>query len=108
MANFGENEAQGKFWNDAPGQSWVKHDAVMNLRLGNISDILFDRLKEISASKVLDVGCGTGSTSIRLVKTLARDARATGIDISEPMLEKAREKGANFANVLFVTVENTK
>ena len=70
MANYGENESQRKFWNEAPGQSWVKHDGVMNLRLGNISDILFDRLKGTPAFNVLDIGCGTGSTSIRLAKTL--------------------------------------
>ena len=105
MANYGANEAQGKFWNDAPGQSWVKHDLVMNLRLGNISDILFDRLKGVSASNALDIGCGTGSTSIKMAETLAQDARVTGIDISEPMLERAREKAADLENVSFVTAD---
>ena len=105
MANYGENEAQGKFWNDAPGQSWVKHDLVMNLRLGNISDILFDRLKGVSASNALDIGCGTGSTSIKMAETLAQDSRVTGIDISEPMLQRAREKAADLENVSFVTAD---
>lgn len=105
MANYGENKAQGKFWNDAPGQSWVKHDAVMNLRLENISDILFNRLSAAVASNALDIGCGTGSTSIRLAETLAKGATVTGIDISEPMLEKAREKTANLPDVSFVTAD---
>ena len=105
MANFGDNEAQGKFWNEAPGQSWVKYDAVMNQRLGNITNILFDRLKGLSASNVLDIGCGTGSTSIRLAETVAKDAFVTGIDISEPMIEKARDKSANYTNVSFVTAD---
>ena len=105
MANYGENEAQGKFWNDAPGQSWVKHDDVMNLRLGNISDILFDRLRGTSGYNVLDIGCGTGSTSIRLAETLTQDTRITGIDISEPMLIKAREKAIEHANVAFVAAD---
>ena len=105
MANYGENEAQGKFWNDAPGQSWVKHDDVMNLRLGNISDILFDRLRGTSGYNVLDIGCGTGSTSIRLAETLTRDTRITGIDISEPMLIKAREKAIEHVNVAFVAAD---
>ena len=105
MANYGENEAQGKFWNDAPGQSWVKHDAVMNLRLGNISDILFNRLGDVVVANVLDIGCGTGSTSIRLAETLAQEATVTGIDISEPMLGKAREKSANLPSVSFVAAD---
>ncbi len=105
MVNFGDNQAQGKFWNAAPGQSWVKYDAVMNQRLGNITDILFDRLKGLSASNVIDIGCGTGSTSIRLAETVAKDAFVTGIDISEPMIEKARDKSANYTNVSFVTAD---
>lgn len=105
MANYGENESQRKFWNEAPGQSWVKHDGVMNLRLGNISDILFDRLKGTPAFNVLDIGCGTGSTSIRLAKTLTQGALVTGIDISKPMLEKAREKATELANVSFVAAD---
>ena len=105
MVNFGDNQAQGKFWNAAPGKSWVKYDAVMNQRLGNITDILFDRLKGLSASNVIDIGCGTGSTSIRLAETVAKDAFVTGIDISEPMIEKAREKSANYKNVSFVTAD---
>jgi len=39
--------------------------------------------------KILDVGCGTGRHSIELSK---RGYSITGIDLSEAMLEKAREK----------------
>ncbi len=50
--------------------------------------------KELSfnkAIKILDVGCGTGRHSIELAK---RGYNITGIDLSESMLEKAREKAA--------------
>lgn len=42
-------------------------------------------------SKVLDVGCGTGSLSVRLVRE--KDCEVWGIDISEKALEKAEERG---------------
>ena len=38
---------------------------------------------------ILDVGCGTGRHSIELTK---RSYQITGIDLSEAMLQKAREK----------------
>ncbi|MDN5345273.1 MAG: hypothetical protein PWQ18_1387 [Clostridia bacterium] len=40
---------------------------------------------------ILDVGCGTGNFSLELA---SRGVRVTGIDISDPMLAKARRKAA--------------
>ncbi|MGM0375701.1 MAG: class I SAM-dependent methyltransferase [Bacteroidota bacterium] len=48
--------------------------------------------KELNFNKeaaILDVGCGTGRHAIELAK---RGYHITGIDLSEPQLEKAREK----------------
>ena len=42
--------------------------------------------------KILDVGCGTGRHAIELTK---RGYSVTGVDLSENMLEKAREKASN-------------
>ena len=32
MGLYGENDKQGQYWNEQPGQSWVIHDAAMNER----------------------------------------------------------------------------
>ena len=50
--------------------------------------------KEISSYKgtrILDIGCGTGRHSIELTK---RGYNVTGIDLSESLLKRAREKAA--------------
>ena len=50
--------------------------------------------KEISSDKgkkILDIGCGTGRHSIELTK---RGYNVTGIDLSESLLKRAREKAA--------------
>ena len=44
MSKYGENDKQGQYWNEAPGQSWVVNDTAMNERLETISDILFEGL----------------------------------------------------------------
>ncbi|APC08339.1 class I SAM-dependent methyltransferase [Neomoorella thermoacetica] len=41
---------------------------------------------------ILDVGCGTGNFSLELAR---RGVKVTGIDISDPMLAKARKKAAD-------------
>ncbi|MFH8086635.1 MAG: class I SAM-dependent methyltransferase [Candidatus Aenigmatarchaeota archaeon] len=49
----------------------------------------------VSGKKVLDVGCGTGRIALKLLK---KGAKVYGIDISEKMLEKAKNKTKKFKN----------
>ena len=51
-------------------------------------------------SRVLDVGCGSGWAT-RLLADYAFDGRVTGIDISDEMVELARESSAGYKNVDF-------
>jgi SAM-dependent methyltransferase len=47
---------------------------------------------------VLDVGCGTGATTLAAARRMGAKGRGTGIDISAPMIEVARARAAS-ANV---------
>ena len=100
MDIYGENNKQGQYWNEAPGQSWVINDAAMNERLQNISDILFEGLDVNQCNNGLDIGCGAGSTTRRLATIMSNKARVTGLDISEKLLTLARShpesSGKNF------------
>ena len=90
MGLYGENDKQGQYWNEQPGQSWVIHDAAMNERLQIISDILFEDLAVLECKNGLDIGCGAGSTTRRLYETLGKEGHVTGIDISGKLLGVAR------------------
>lgn len=52
-------------------------------------DFIEKELNYNKSLKIIDVGCGTGRHSIELSQ---RGYLLTGIDLSEPQLEKAREK----------------
>ena len=101
MSVYGENEDQGKYWNEKPGRSWVVHDHEMNNRFQNISDILFASLDAPNLSNVLDIGCGAGATTLRMAKALSGRGAVTGIDISDALLGLAREKASAVENVTF-------
>ena len=53
-----------------------------------------------SNSLVLDVGCGSGWAT-RLLADYAFAGRVTGIDISDEMVQRARESSTNYKNVDF-------
>ena len=105
MTGYGDNTAQGKFWNDKPGQSWVKYDIVMNQRLENITNLLFQAVEKTSGSTGLDIGCGTGSTTIKLAELLEGDGWVNGIDISGPMLNSARKKISEKDQIFFIEAD---
>jgi SAM-dependent methyltransferase len=57
-----------------------------------IEKLLVEAVAAGSASRVLDVGCGTGSTTLAVARLLGPTSRCVGIDISEPMLVAARAR----------------
>ena len=83
-------------------QSWDKYDGIMDEKLECVSDILFRNIGTPEGLRFLDIGCGAGSTTIRLGKLVGSTASVTGIDISEPMVSFAREKAKGIDNVDFV------
>jgi len=74
----------------------------MDEKLECVSDILFRSIGTPEGLRFLDIGCGAGSTTIRLGKLVSSTASVTGIDISEPMVSFARGKAKGIDNVDFV------
>ncbi len=96
------NEAQIEFWNGEAAQTWVRAQEQMDLMLAPLSDAAVARADPRTGERALDVGCGCGSTSIALGQ---RGAEVLGVDVSEPMLERARAQAAGMANVKFTRAD---
>ncbi len=93
------NEEQIEYWNDNAGVKWTEQQDVMDALLAPVTSLLIDAAAIAPGERVLDIGCGTGETSL-----IAMDAGAdvTGVDVSEPMLELARTR-ANGRGTLLLT-----
>jgi SAM-dependent methyltransferase len=83
------NEDQIKYWNEKAGPEWVEMQERMDGYLAAISAALLAFADVRPGMAVLDVGCGTGATSLALARA---GAVVTGADISRPMLELARKR----------------
>jgi SAM-dependent methyltransferase len=95
-------ELSGIDWNGPTGQFWVDHDERYDALLARPGQALLAAAAPIAGEHVLDLGCGTGSTTLR-VGQLIGDGRALGVDISRAMIDKARSRAgaAGAANVEF-------
>lgn len=85
-------EEQEKIWNGLGGQAWVETQELLDRMFKPFEDLLADAVLAESRSRVLDVGCGTGSTTLAIARTIGAKGRCVGIDISDPMIAAAQAR----------------
>ena len=61
-------------WSGADG--WVRLQATLDAMFARVEDLLVDQVHP-SAAAVLDVGCGTGATTLAIARKLGPHARRT-------------------------------
>ena len=97
-----KNIKQRQFWSGAGGDVWVNKQREMDIMLNPLGDRVIERLDLKSDSKIIDIGCGCGATTLEIAKKITQ-GEILGVDISEPMLDKATEtaKEMSLSNISF-------
>lgn len=83
---------QKALWNGAAGRAWVDAQAVLDRLFEPLERRLVEAVTAASPRAVLDVGCGTGSTTLAIARALGPQGRTIGVDLSEPMIALARSR----------------
>jgi SAM-dependent methyltransferase len=84
--------SQAKLWNGAGGRAWVETQPLLDHMYKPIEALLVDAVSARRRRRVLDVGCGTGGTTVAIQRALGADGYCVGIDISEPMIAAAQAR----------------
>lgn len=88
-------QEQAAAWNGAGADAWIRLQPVLDGMYAPIEELLVDRVAAAvgtPAPTVIDVGCGTGATTLALARRLGPTARCLGVDLSEPMIGLARTR----------------
>lgn len=83
---------QAAHWNGAAGEAWVEAREVLDGMFRSLEGRLAATAAETGARRVLDIGCGTGATTIAVAQRLPADGEALGADLSAPMIAAARTR----------------
>lgn len=89
-----DNEAQQNYWNEPGGTAWTRWQARMDLQLAPLGLAVIEAVAPRHGERVLDIGCGCGDTTLQVDTLVGPSGTATGVDISAPMLDRARERAA--------------
>ncbi|AKV02962.1 Methyltransferase [Labilithrix luteola] len=80
------------YWNGPVGERWTSLAHVLEKVFGPLREAALDLAAARPGEHVLDVGCGCGGTTLTLAKAVGKAGHVLGVDISAPMLARAKER----------------
>ncbi len=94
MSTHKADDEQMKLWNGPAGHAWVDTQHLLDRVLQPFEDLLIAAVFTGGPTPKagLDVGCGTGSTTLAAARLQGTDGHTVGIDISQPMITAAKTR----------------
>jgi SAM-dependent methyltransferase len=90
------NASQAERWGGAAGQHWIDFEAGYDRQLEPFGAALLDAAAPRGDERVLDVGCGTGTSLLAAADTAAL---VVGVDLSPRLVARAQARAAGRTNV---------
>lgn len=91
------NSDQELYWNSNAGKKWVEFQDELDGLLENINDRLLQRSEIETGERVLDIGCGTGATTMSVASLVEQGGLVVGVDISKTLLDCAISRSSNIS-----------
>lgn len=89
------NEEPEVYWREHAGPKWVRARHAVDYIVSPITDHLLSVADAQEGERVIDIGCGCGTTTLAFAKRVGQTGHVLGVDVSDPMLAVARDAGAN-------------
>jgi SAM-dependent methyltransferase len=86
------NTDQAAHWNATEASHWVTNDRAYDTMLRPLGDQMLATAAIQPGDRVLDIGCGSGNTTIAAADAAGPHGCAHGLDLSVPMIDLARRR----------------
>ena len=100
-----DNADQAAFWSGDAGQRWVTYQDMLDQQMLPVLEQVLQRAGLQAGQQVLDVGCGTGQSSLMAAEAVGLQGHVLGADISPVMVAQARKRAAGLSQVKFSEVD---
>src|SRR5689334_5776559 len=81
---------QAAYWNGPGGEGWLAAYERIQRSLSEIGEHVLAAAAPRPGEHVIDIGCGTGGTTVALARVVGPTGHVLGIDISETLIGAAR------------------
>ncbi|ACL60635.1 class I SAM-dependent methyltransferase [Methylobacterium nodulans] len=96
---------QTEYWNGEVGERWARLQDALDAAFTPLTTALIRAAALRPGERVLDVGCGCGETTLIAAEAVAPGGFVTGLDLSRPMLARARARAPRAAPVAWVAAD---
>ena len=90
------NTNQIEFWNSHFGIAWSNNADAIDFVFSNITLAIVQAASIVPGDRVMDLGCGSGGTSIAIADQVGPTGFVLAIDVSEPMINRVKVRNAKF------------
>ncbi|MGY2051923.1 class I SAM-dependent methyltransferase [Methylobacterium sp. JK268] len=84
--------SQAEYWNGEAGERWARMQDALDTAFAPLTEALLAAAGLRPGERVLDIGCGCGETALLAAAAVGPEGAVTGLDVSRPMLARARTR----------------
>ncbi|MCU1400259.1 MAG: SAM-dependent methyltransferase [Acidimicrobiales bacterium] len=99
------NAQQADYWTSSGGRHWVAEQQQFDHMLAAFGAEARRTLAAMPGEHVLDVGCGTATSTIAISQAVGPSGSVVGCDISPTMIDAARVRTSALSNVSFAIAD---
>jgi ubiquinone/menaquinone biosynthesis C-methylase UbiE len=86
------NAREVQYWNSAQTRAWADEYEVIDRLFAGLTRVALDHAAPKLGERVIDIGCGSGTTVVELAARVGPTGYVLGADVSKPSVEKAQER----------------
>ncbi len=87
-----DRNAEVEYWNSAATRAWAEQHERQDRALASLATAALERAAVVPGERVLDIGCGSGTTVLELARRVGPGGRVLGADIAQASVARARER----------------
>jgi SAM-dependent methyltransferase len=92
-------------WQGEMGRSWARMQEATDRQFAEVGRAVVGLLDAKAGERILDLGCGAGSTTLAIAEAVGPSGRVTGVDISPDLVALAQQRTRTLASVTIVEAD---